>query len=297
MLGGGYIAADLGHFSGALGTRVTIIHRHALMLPRDDPDDSAAFTRLFGERHDVRLQAEATRVTEKRDRIAVEMRHAAGRREVLEARQLLVATGIMPNIDTLRLDVAGVAVDGRGFIAADPMLRTSVPDISALGDAVGRFAFKHSANHEARYLIRNLAHPDDLKEVNSHAMPHAIFSDPQVGAVGATEDELRMNATSYLVARASYEHTGMRSALMERDGFVKFLVEPETSRILGCHILGPEAATLIHEVLVGMTASTGTLDDNLETMHIHPALSEVVQRAAANVAVLAAHHPARASHS
>jgi mycothione reductase len=113
-------------------------------------------------------------------------------------------------------------------------------------------------------------------------MPHAVFSSPQIAGVGATEQELKAKNSEYMVGRYKYIDSGMGTAMEEHDGFVKFITDYD-GKILGCHIMGPEASTLIHEVLVSMKAGKSHVNDIIRTIHIHPALSEVVQRAAGNV--------------
>jgi len=282
ILGGGYIAAELAHFFGSLGTEVSIVQRHDRLLPNEDVEVSHAFTGLQEERFRVLLQADATRVRRDGSDIVVEARTPRGIEEA-RGEVLLVAAGLTPNSDTLDLPKTGVATDARGFIAVDPFLRTNVPGIYALGDAIGRFALKHAANHEASYAFENLRNPDDPVAVDYHAMPHAVFAWPQVAGVGQTEQALRAAGTPYLVGTYRYRDTAMGHALEEDHGFVKFLVDPEKGRILGCHILGPEAATLLHEVVVAMRAGEGRIENVTRAVHIHPALSEVVDRAATNL--------------
>jgi dihydrolipoamide dehydrogenase len=149
---------------------------------------------------------------------------------------------------------------------------------------VGRYQFKHSANHEARYAYLNILNSDAKIPVDYTAMPHAIFSSPQVAGVGVTEQQLKwQNKNNYLKSIYPYIQTGMGEALEERDGFVKLLVNREDRKILGCHILGTDASTLLHEVLVAMRAGDGTIDGITKTVHIHPALSEVVSKAAETI--------------
>ena len=159
---------------------------------------------------------------------------------------------------------------------------TNVPEIFALGDIAGKYLFKHSANLEAEYVSIALLTPEHRHPVDYTAMPHAVFSHPQVAGVGATEQELKEKKVDYLVGKYEYKNTGMGEALAEEDGFVKFLADYE-GKILGCHIIGPEASTLLHEVLVSMKAGRGHVNDIINTVHIHPALSEVVQRGAGSV--------------
>lgn len=279
ILGGGFIATELGHFFGALGTRVTIVQKHDVLLPRDDREVSEAFTAAFARSYDVRLESEVVRVKMTTTGRRVTIRDKTGKEDAVECSHILVAIGITPNSDTLDLPKTGVAVNKAGNIVVDEFLETNVPGIYALGDIVGRFALKHNANHEGQYAYNNLLNPHDRIAVDYSVMPRAIFSSPQVAAVGLAEDQLREASVDYLVGRHAYEHTGMGAALAEKDGFVKILADAESGRILGCHIMGPDASTLIHEVLVAMTLGA-PVDVLSRTVHIHPALSEVVQRAA-----------------
>ena len=285
VLGGGYIAAELAHFYGGLGTEVTIVHRQPVLLNRGDFTVARAFTAAFARRFRLALSSVPTRVSREGDEIVDETRRVDGAPgDTLRAEALLVAVGVVPNGDTLDLARTGVAVDARGFIAVDEFLETSVPGIYALGDAIGRFLFKHAANHEAPYAFQNLREPGNRIPVDYKGMPYAVFASPQVAGVGASEGELRRLGMPYLVGAYRYRDTAMGHALEEDDGFVKILVDPETREILGCHILGPEASTLIHEVVVAMRAGDGTVDNLTGSIHVHPALNEVVQRAAGELA-------------
>jgi dihydrolipoamide dehydrogenase len=198
---------------------------------------------------------------------------------------LLVAVGRIPNSDILDLEKTGVKVNKKGYIITDRYLETNVKGIFALGDAIGRYLFKHSANHEAQYAFNNIVYPTEKVPISYNAMPHAIFCSPQVAGVGFTEQELKENkkGSEYQKSVYPYIKTAMGEAIEDRDGFVKFLVNKENNKILGCHIIGSDASTLIHEVLVAIKAGDGRIDSIAKTIHIHPALSEVVARAAYNI--------------
>jgi len=204
--------------------------------------------------------------------------------------ELLIAAGRIPNSDTLNLQNTGVNVDKKGYIKTNMYLETEVDGIFAVGDIVGRYLFKHNANYEAQCAFNNILHADKKIPLDYSAMPHAIFSSPQVASVGLTEDELKTMDVEYQKSVYPYMHTAMGLALDDRDGFVKFLVDKKDRKILGCHIIGSHASVIIHEVLVAMrgcgnrtsTYNSGTIDLIRDTVHIHPALSEVVARAADN---------------
>jgi dihydrolipoamide dehydrogenase len=279
IIGGGYIAAELGHFFGSLGTKINIIQRRGTLVSDEDEEIAIKFTEIFSRKYSVYAGYSAESVTKDNGTFRVVAKNSAGKKIKVESDQLLVATGRTPNSDTLDLEKAGVKVDGRGFIIVDDHLETSAKGIFALGDAVGRYQFKHSANHEAQYAYYNLTH-DRKIAVDYAAMPHAIFSSPQIAGAGYTEQELRDKNIQYTKAVYPYSRTAMGEAIEDRDGFVKLLASPG-GKILGCHIIGSHASILIHEVLVAMRLGAG-IHDITRTVHIHPALSEVVSRAASS---------------
>lgn len=283
ILGGGFIAAEMAHFYGSLGTAITIVQRHAVLLNRDDREIAEAFTsatRARGFR--VLTESEAVHVETTPLGVAVDVRRCDGAIERVAAEKLLVAVGLAQNSDSLDLPASGVATDEAGRIVTDPFLETTAPGIFALGDAVGRFNLKHAANHEADYALHNLTKPDDKIAVDYLAMPRAVFGSPQVATVGETEEALRARRANYLVGRWRHRDVAMGHAMEDGEGFVKLLVDAESGRILGCHILGSEAATLLHQVLSVMRIEA-TVEALQRTIYIHPALSEVVQRAAASL--------------
>jgi hypothetical protein len=160
-------------------------------------------------------------------------------------------------------------------VETDEYLRTTADGVWALGDIVGEYLLKHSANHEAQAVVRNVF-GDEPEPVDYTAMPFGVFASPEVAGVGATEDDLRAADREYATRVYEYDQTARGSA-MHADGFLKVISSLE-GEILGCHIIGPEASTLIEEVVVSMTAGEGMVRDIREAVHIHPALSEVVQR-------------------
>lgn len=276
IIGGGYIGTEMGHFFGGLGVDVTIVHSQDRLVPNEDSAIAQKFTEVFARDHTVLLDHKATHVVHSGSTFTVSVEGSGGAKEI-QAEQLLVAAGVIPNTDTLDTAAGGIDTDDKHFIVANEFLQTNVPGVWAIGDIIGRHLFRHAANWEARYTIQNMF-TEQPTPVDYSAMPHAVFSNPQIAGVGATEDELKAKGIAYTVGIAEYKNTAMGEAHQEADGFVKALADENKHEILGCHIIGPEASTLIHEVIVAMKAK---MDVSVITnsIHIHPAMSEVVQRA------------------
>ncbi len=283
ILGGGYIAAEMAHFFGSLGTKVNIIEKHDTLIYREDEEIAKEFTAIFRTKYNVFTGYEPVKVAKSGDTLAVTLRDIHGKSSVIRSDQLLVATGRRPNSDGLDLEKTGVKTDESGFIIADEYLETNVKGIFALGDVLGHYLFRHSANLESEYDFYNMIDPQRKVPVDYTAMPHAIFTSPQIAGVGKTEQELRREKADYLVGKHEYINTAMGKAIEDSTGFVKILVDKKTKRILGCHIMGSDASTLIHEVLVAMKSGDGSIGNITRTIHIHPAMSEVIQRAAGNL--------------
>lgn len=287
IVGGGYIAAELGHFFGTFGSDVTIVGRRPNLLPEADEEVAEAFTDRFAERFTVHAGHAATAVSESDGEVTVEARPyeygddpgiVGGEEDVVTATgdALLIAAGRIPNTDVLHVEETGVETDARGFVETDEYLRTTADGVWALGDIVGEYLLKHSANHEAQAAVWNIF-GEELHPVDYTAMPFAVFTSPEVAGVGFHEQGLEAEDREYAVNTYRYENTA-RGDAMKAEGFVKVLIDPD-GQILGCHIIGPDASTLIQEVVVAMKAGSGTVHDIRESVHIHPALPEVVQRA------------------
>lgn len=276
IIGGGYISAELAHFYRQMGSKVTIIERGDKLAKREDREISDRFTEIADEKYDLALRMSASKVEKAGDKIRVKAEDKEGNTHSFAGDELLVAAGRVPNTDKLDLEETSIQTGERGFIETDEFLETTVENVYALGDIAGNWMFKHSANYEAEIAFKNSL--GRQVPVDYEDMPHAIFSSPQIAGVGKTEQQLEENGEDYVSATYDYSDTGMGLALKEEDGFVKVLASEE-GEILGCHIIGLEASTLIHEVLIAMKSGSGNISDIKDTIHIHPALNEVVSRA------------------
>ncbi len=281
IIGGGYIACELGHFFSAVGTDVTIIQRNERLVPDEEPEVSALLLRKLSERMHVMTSTEAVSVHSQGQGYLVTGRDRRNGEPVkVSGQQLLVAAGRTSNADLLRVADAGITTDARGYIVANPYLQTDVQDIWALGDAIGKHMFKHTANREASIAWHNSQHTHRVA-MDYSAVPSAVFTYPQIASVGLGEAEAR-KAHEVLVGRAQYDDVAYGMALVEEDGFAKAIVDAENGKILGFHIIGPHAAMLIQEVINAMAAG-GTASELSRGMHIHPALPELVLSALGNL--------------
>ncbi len=275
IIGGGYIGCELAHFYGSLGTKITIIDRGNSLMKYEDADISARFTEVYQRKFNLVLNSDIVRVFSRNNKITCEVK-TKHKTQLISGDALLVATGRIPNSDTLDVDKAGIKTDIKGFIEVNDYLETSASNIWAIGDIIGKYMFKHSANLEASCAFHN-AFGKKLK-IDYTAMPHAAFTSPQVAGVGRTEKELLDEKVEFEKSIYPFNETGYGLAIQDNDGFVKVLWDKKTRKILGCHIIGTHASILIHEVIVAMKAGLG-INDILNSVHIHPSLSEVIQRA------------------
>jgi mycothione reductase len=278
VLGGGYIAAEMSHIFGSLGTRVTIVTRGEQLLSRHDADVRARFTELYRERFDLRLGATARRVTATRKGVRLDLAAAPGA-QAAEGEVLLVATGRVPNSDRLDVAAAGIETDEHGHVRTDDSYATSVPGIWALGDLANHFQLKHMANAEARLVRYNLLHPGQPRRAPFTVVPSAVFAGPQVASVGATEQDLQAQGRPYVAATRSYSDTAYGWALEDTTSFVKVLADPATRLLLGAHIIGPQAPAIIQPLIQAMCLGNTVDEVASGVLYIHPALTEAVEQA------------------
>jgi dihydrolipoamide dehydrogenase len=274
VLGGGYIAVELGYVFESVGTDVTVVEMEDRLVPREDPEVAAAFTELASERHEVYTGHRATAVEATDGGVAVHAETEDGGTATATGERLLVALGRRPNTDRLGLETTGIDLDDRGFVETDEQLQTTADGVWAQGDVAGNRMFKHSGDYETEVTVANVVH-DRTETVDFSAVPHAIFTEPQIAGVGATEDELD---GEYVVGRAELPETPMGRAKKLEEGFVKVLAAPD-GEVLGCHAYGYEASVLIHEAVVPMRTGDGTVAEVAETIHAHPTLNKAVEAA------------------
>ncbi len=279
IVGGGLVAAEFAHIFAAYGTQVTVLHRGSRLLRFADESVSERFTDLISRRVVLRLGQHLASVADAAGRIEVGTTDDDGIEYFFEADHLLVATGRIPNGDTLALDATGVQLDEAGRVVVDAYQRTTAEGIWALGDVSSPWQLKHVANHEARVVQHNLLHPDDLVASDHRFVPQAVFSGPQVACVGLTEAQCAERGLRYAVGVRDYSGVAYGWALEDTDHFAKVIADPATGALLGAHIIGPDAPNLIQPLVQAMSLGTDVRTMARGQYWIHPALAEVVENA------------------
>ncbi len=283
IVGGGYIGMEYGHFFSSIGTKTTILQRPDRVVPEEEPEISELLKKQMQQRMEIYTGYEVTEAKQEGTTKTLFARNRQdGSLHEFSAEAVLVATGRVSNADILKPEKTGIELDEHNFIKVNGYLETSKKNIWAFGDAIGVQMFKHVANYEAGVVWHNAVHEHKAK-MDFAAAPHAIFSHPQVASVGLTEKQAKEQYHSILVGMAPYSETAMGAAMGFPEGFVKVIAQVETGKILGAHIIGPEASILIQEIVNAMVSEDGTFAPIAQGMHIHPAMSEVVQNAFGNL--------------
>jgi len=278
VIGGGFVATELGHMFQALGSKVTIINRGGRLLLAEDDDISKRFTELAAHRFDLALGSTVRQVSKSANGIVVDVDCNSGRR-TMEGDVLLVAAGRVPNSDQLCVAAGGVDVDRHGFVTVDEFGRTSAPGVWALGDINGRYQLKHMANGEAKVVRHNVMQPDDLHAYDNRPAPHAVFSNPQIGAVGITERHARQRGEPYAVITHHYGDIAYGWAMEDTTGFCKLIGDPRTRTVVGAHIMGYQASALVQLLVQGIHLGTTADEMAYGQIWVHPALPELVENA------------------
>lgn len=277
IIGGGYIAAELGFFFSALGAKVTVLARSKL-LSKEDEDITKEFTRIFKTYTSLRLKTKVTSVNYQKKAFYINYTEQS-KKGAIEADQLLVATGIRGFTENLGLENTKIKVDRKGFIKVNQYLKTDEKQVWSMGDAIGDPCFRHTANFEAEYLLKILSSSKRPSPIHYPAIPHGIFSYPQVSGVGMSEKRLKEMNISYVVGKCDFSKTGRGLAIQPEGGFAKLLFEKKTQRLLGAQIIGPKACSICH-ILSAFIQKKGKLEDVLNIIYIHPSLPEVIMKAA-----------------
>ena len=283
ILGSGVVAVEMAHVLSALGVEVTLIARSQRVLRAADADVSARLTEILGER--VRLVTGFDTTSARRTADGVELRGTReGREETLRAEELLVAVGRRPNSDLLDVRAAGIDVADDGRVEVDAYQRVLAggevrEGVFAFGDLSSPHQLKHVANHEQRIVRHNVLHPDQLRRSDTMPVPNGVFTHPHVAWVGMDEETARASGREVRVAVQEYASIAYGWALEDTTGFAKIIADAETTEILGAHLIGPEATTLIQLLIQAMSTGQTARDIATTQYWIHPAMPELIENA------------------
>ncbi|KAJ3209588.1 hypothetical protein HDU67_006071 [Dinochytrium kinnereticum] len=284
VLGGGYIGTELGYYMAMTGTKVDFVVR-SRMLSAEDPEIRDVFEQSFKERFNVHLHQKPISVSHVDSIFTLKTLDDTGKEHIFTAEQLFVATGVTPNSDILHLP-STIKTNEKGFIIVDESFQTTAKDVYAFGDVIGRNLFRHTANWEGEWVFKNiikLPHDGVVSSLKATypPVPHAVFTNPQVAGVGMTEPEAvgKYGINALVIGRSDVADCAMGQALRAKHGMVKLIFLKDGGKLVGAHMVGEQASTVIHMCIAYMQMGA-KLDDILETIFIHPALHEVVRNAA-----------------
>ncbi|WP_406660271.1 dihydrolipoyl dehydrogenase [Methanolobus sp. ZRKC3] len=281
IIGGGYIAAEYGHFFSAMGSKVTILGRNPQFISSEEPEISTLAKKMMSEYMDILTDQEVLEVISSEGGKKVIARNRSNDEEIeVVADEILVATGRSSNSDILKPELGGIETDEHGWIKVNEHLETSSKNVWAFGDAIGKYLFKHVGNHESTIVYYNAVLKEDVNP-DYHAVPHAVFCYPEIAGVGMTERQAieQYGEENIIIGFYRFHDTGKGIAMELDEEFVKIILESETQKILGAHIIGPHASILIHEIIPVMYTEDQAAHPIMHAMDIHPSMSEVIKRA------------------
>jgi dihydrolipoamide dehydrogenase len=282
VIGGGVIGLEMGSVWSRLGAEVTVIEFTGRIAAGADEEVAKEFQKILGrQKMKFKLNTKVTSASYTADGNAVEVTTEdaqGGNQQKMEADYVLVSVGRRPFTDGLGLEQVGVKMLPRGQVDVDDHFRTNIPSIRAIGDVIRGPMLAHKAEEEGIAAVEDIISPGS-GHVNYNAIPSVIYTWPEVAWVGATEDELKQKALKYKTGKFPFKANSRARTNADNDGFVKILTDAETDRVLGAHIIGPDAGELIGELVLAVEYNAAS-EDVARTCHAHPTLSEAVKEAA-----------------
>ncbi|MEZ0260905.1 MAG: dihydrolipoyl dehydrogenase, partial [Alphaproteobacteria bacterium] len=279
VIGGGVIGLELGSVWMRLGSKVTVIEYMDRLLPGSDLEVSKEMKKIMTKQGmELKLSTKVTGAQVSKDKVTLTLEPAnGGPAEKLEVENVLLSIGRRPYTTGLGLEKAGVKVDNRGRVEIDDHFQTNVKGIYAIGDVVRGAMLAHKAEDEGVVCAEIIA--GQSGHINYDAIPSVVYTFPEVATIGKTEEQLKEAGVEYRSGKFPFLANGRARAMAATDGFVKILADAKTDRVLGCHIVGPEAGTLIAEIALAMEFGASS-EDIARTCHAHPTLNETVKEAA-----------------
>jgi len=279
VIGSGFIGTEMASFFSGIGIETKIFARGNKLLGKADADIEAVFTPEFSKEVDTHLNSSLKNLTYNNSLFTATF-DENGTTTTYTAERVLFAIGRRPSTENLNLQSTGIETNQRGFIPVNEHLETQTPGIFAIGDVNGRYMLQHAASFEVQYL-RNKLLKQHTQPIDNRQIGHAIFTHPEVASVGHTEEELKASNTPYISVNSDWLASARAMSMRIDYPCTKLLVSPIDYSILGCHLIGPEASTLIHQVLM-LIHVNNDVRELLNLTYIHPALNELFLTAASS---------------
>jgi dihydrolipoamide dehydrogenase len=280
VIGGGVIGLELGSVWRRLGSKVTVIELFPTILPGMDADVIKEMDRVLRKQGmDIRTDARVVGGKRQGDRVRIDVEHG-GKVETLEADCLLVSVGRRPTLTGVDSKALGITTGRRGEIVVDDQMRTNVPNVFAIGDAIGGKLLAHKAEEEGVVAAEVIA--GKPARMHYRSIPSVVYTWPEVASVGLTEDEVKQSGREYRAGKFPFSANGRARTMGESAGFVKFIADTKTDELLGAHLVGPNVSELVAEVVMAFEFD-GSSEDIGITVHAHPTLAEAVKEAALGV--------------
>lgn len=281
IVGSGFIACELVNVFDALGVKTKLLVRSENILSNEDEDISKVFKEEFSKKIDIEFNTTIKDATYKDSFFDLTLEDKAGKTKNHTSEALLYAIGRESNAKSLNLKNTSIKLDDRGFIKRDKFFQTDAKGVYVVGDAAGKYMLQHAASYEMNYLYKILFE-DENRALEFKYMPHAVFTDPEIASVGVTEKEAKEKNLNFVVSKTDWLTSAKAQGTKLKYPFTKFIVDKKSYKILGCHMIGPQSSTMIHQVLTVMH-----IDNDIrhlkEMLYIHPALSESLLPAAINI--------------
>ena len=279
VIGGGYIGLELGSVWHRLGSKVIVVEYADRIVPALDTEIGAQFTKILQKQGIIlKLNSKVLAAEKKSGKVVLNLQDTvSNKNEQIMADIVLAAVGRKPYTEKLGLDKIGIKLDDKGRIDINERFQTSIPNIYGVGDVVKGPMLAHKAEEEAVAAVEIMA--GQAGHVNYNLIPSVIYTWPEVAFAGATEEQLKENKVSYKIGKFPFLASSRARTMGSTEGMVKILADSKTDKVLGCHIIGPDAGTLIAEVVAYMEFSASA-EDIARTCHAHPTLSEAIKEAA-----------------
>ncbi len=278
IVGSGFIACELSSFFSAIGIETKLLVRSQRILSNEDEEISTIFKEEFSKKVDIEFNTSIKTINYENNQFNLILENKDGTTKEHQSQALLYATGRESNTDTLKLENTSMEIDERGFIIRDEFFQTNAKGVYVVGDASGKHMLQHAAAYEINHLGKILL--EDCKDpLHFKYMPHAVFTEPEISSVGITEQKAKDENIEYISSTTNWLASAKAMSTRLDYPVTKFIINPKNYEILGCHMIGPESSTMMHQVLTVMHIKNDVRQLK-EMLYIHPALSEALLPAA-----------------